>query len=133
MTIDRWDHYTIRSKDIDASWRFYEQVLGLRIIERTGTPWKAYKAHIGNLEIVHCFQASDEMEEAFAKYPNSEDARGYMTGRIHHVEFWASDLDGFKARLTQHGVQFSERKLPDKYQVGMTDPDGIQVNLNFEI
>lgn len=133
MTIDRWDHYTVRSGDIDASWFFYETILGLRVTERPGMPWRAYKAHIGDLEVVHCFQASEEMEAIFALYPDAEDLQGWNTGRIHHVEFWASDLEGFKTRLTQHGIKFSERKLPDKYQVGMTDPDGIQVNLNFPL
>ena len=83
--------------------------------ERTGAPWKAYKASIGEVEVVHCFQASEEMEAIFAQYPGEDVLKGWNTGRIHHVEFWAKDLDGFKARLEANGVTFTERKLPDKY------------------
>ena len=53
--------------------------------------------------------------------------------QIHHVEFWASDLQEIRERLSTHGVAVTERTLPDKHQLHMTDPDGIQVNLNFPL
>jgi hypothetical protein len=49
------------------------------------------------------------------------------------VEFWASGLTEVRARLAQHQVEVTERTLPDKHQLHMVDPDGIQVNLNFSL
>ena len=131
MPIISPDHYTVRSRDIDASWKFYEQVLGLQVRKRD-VPMPAFIVSIWpDRQVVHVFQASDDMEAIFAKYPSADELKGWNTGRIHHVEFWATGLAAFKERWQSQGVSFTERMLPDKYQVGLVDPDGITVNLNF--
>jgi catechol 2,3-dioxygenase-like lactoylglutathione lyase family enzyme len=133
MPITDWDHYTVRSKDATASWAFYEQALGLNVRKREGFAIPACLVSIGDREVVHVFQASPEMEAIFAKLPPAEQLEGWTTGRLHHVEFWASDLQAVRERLSAHGVAVTERTLPDKHQLHMTDPDGIQVNLNFPL
>ncbi len=133
MPIVRWDHYTVRSKDAAASRAFYEEALGLNARVREGFAVPAFIVSIGDLEVVHVFQASSEMEAIFARMPSSEEVQGWNTGRLHHVEFWASGLAEVRARLASHGVAVTERTLPDKHQLHMTDPDGIQVNLNFPL
>jgi catechol 2,3-dioxygenase-like lactoylglutathione lyase family enzyme len=134
MPITRFDHYTIRSADVDASWRFYEQVLGLSVRERTGFPVKAFIASAGDTEVVHCFQATPEVDAAIRQiaYPASE-AMPWRTARLQHVEFWATDLAAMKQRWDGGGVTYTERTLPDKHQVGIIDPDEIVVNLNFSL
>jgi catechol 2,3-dioxygenase-like lactoylglutathione lyase family enzyme len=133
MPITEWDHYTVRSKDAAASWAFYEQALGLNVRKREGFSVPAFIVSIGDREVVHVFQASAEMEAIFARLPAAEELQGWNTGRLHHVEFWATDLESMRARLVAHGVAVKERKLPDKYQVQTNDPDGIEVNLNFPL
>ena len=135
MPITAWDHYTIRANDLDTTWRFYEHALGLRIEERKGLPPGVRGAivFLGDAQVVHMFQASDEMQARFAKMPGHEQNGGWNTGRLHHVEFWATGLKEMRDRLAGQGVSFTERTLADKHQVGMYDPDGIQVNLNFPL
>jgi|SRR5579864_5275576 len=133
MPITEFDHYTVRSKDVTASWAFYEQALGLNVRKREGFPVPAFIVSIGTREVVHVFQASAEMEAIFAKMPSSEALEGWNTGRLHHVEFWATNLTGVRERLANNHVQVTERTLPDKHQLHMDDPDGIQVNLNFPL
>jgi len=133
MPITAWDHYTVRSKDATASWAFYEQALGLNVRAREGFRVPAFIVSIGDREVVHVFQASPEMEAVFAKLPPTDQLEGWNTGRLHHVEFWAIDLRAMRARLAAHGVAVQERTLPDKYQLQMNDPDGIEVNLNFPL
>jgi len=131
MPIISPDHYTVRSRDIDASWKFYEDVLGLRVRKRD-VPVPAFIVSIWpDRQVVHVFASSPEQEEVFAKYPSVEDLKGLNTGRILHVEFWATGLNEFRDRFKAMGVPFTERMLPDKYQVGVMDPDNIQVNINF--
>jgi len=132
MPITDWDHYTVRSRDYQASWAFYEQALGLKLRKREGFAVPAFIVSIGEREVVHVFQASPEMESIFARMP-TERLEGWNTGRLHHVEFWATDLSGMRARLAAQGVSVQERTLPDKHQLQMNDPDGIQVNLNFPL
>lgn len=133
MAISDFDHYTVRTANHDASWRFYEQVLGLTVRKREGTPVPAFKVSIGEREVVHVFQASPEMEAVFGRYPSAEALEGWNTGRLHHVEFWATGLAEMKQRFAREGVAIVERTLPDKHQVAMRDPDGIAVNLNFPL
>ncbi len=131
--ISDFDHYTVRSSDHDASWRFYERALGLTVRRREGAPVPAFKVSIGEREVVHVFQAAPEMEAIFAKLPPASELEGWNTGRLHHVEFWATGLAETKERLAREGVQIVERTLADKHQVQMYDPDGIAVNLNFPL
>jgi catechol 2,3-dioxygenase-like lactoylglutathione lyase family enzyme len=133
MPITAWDHYTVRSRDAAASWAFYEQALGLEVRKREGFAVPAFIVSIGDREVVHVFQAAPEMEAIFARLPSPEQLDGFTTGRLHHVEFWASDLEDMRARLATAGVDVKERTLPDKHQLQMTDPDGIAVNLNFRL
>jgi catechol 2,3-dioxygenase-like lactoylglutathione lyase family enzyme len=131
MAIVEWDHYTVRSRDAVASWAFYEQALGLNVRKREGFALPAFIVSIGEREVVHVFQASAEMEVIFARLPAPEQLEGWTTGRLHHVEFWAADVTAMRLRLATNGVAVKERTLPDKHQLSMTDPDGVQVNLNF--
>ena len=131
--ISDFDHYTVRSSDHEASWRFYEQALGLTVRKCEGAPVPAFKVSIGEREVVHVFQAAPEMEARFAKLPPAQELQGWNTGRLHHVEFWATGLAEMKERLAQERVQFVERTLADKHQAQTYDPDGIAVNLNFAL
>ena len=134
MPISAFDHYTVRSADVDASWRFYEQALGLNVRRREGFPVPAFIVSIGDREVVHVFQASPEMEAVFARMaPRDDETAQWRTGRLHHVEFWATGLAEMRARLAAAGVAFRERTLPDKHQLNLTDPDGIQVGINFPL
>ena len=133
MPIVEWDHYTVRSRDAAASQAFYEQALGLNVRKREGFAVPAFIVSIAEREVVHVFQASPEMEAIFARMPSSDQLEGWNTGRLHHVEFWAREVSAVRQRLASHGVTVTERQLPDKLQLQMTDPDGIQVNLNFPL
>ena len=133
MPITAWDHYTVRSKNAAASWAYYEQALGLNVRKREGFAVPAFIVSVGDHEVVHVFQASVEMEAIFARLPPAQELQGWNTGRLHHVEFWATDLAAVRAQLAAHGVLVTERTLPDKHQLQTTDPDGIQINLNFPL
>ncbi len=133
MPLVEWDHYTVRSHDTNASWASYEQALGLNVRKREGFSLPAFIVSIGDREVVHVFQASAEMENIFSRMPGSDELQGWTTGRLHHAEFWATNLESMRSQLAAHGVAVDERKLPDKYQLHMRDPDGIQVNLNFPL
>lgn len=133
MPINSFDHYTVRSADIEASWRFYEQTLGLRVVERQVPNGRAARVQIGDTDVVHIFQATPEMEAIFARMPSREALAGWNTGRLHHVEFWATGLPETRDRLNRAGAPFSEATLADKHQLRLTDPDGIGVNLNFPL
>jgi catechol 2,3-dioxygenase-like lactoylglutathione lyase family enzyme len=134
MSLTAFDHYTLSCSDVDATWRFYEEALGLKVTDRPGFPVKAAIVWIGDTQVVHMFQARPEADAIFDRIkPRDDDSKQYPTGRILHVEFWAQDLVGMRSRLDSAGVEYAERTLPDKHQVTMEDPDGIHVGLNFPL
>ena len=134
MGITRFDHYTVRSSNLEASWRFYERVLGLSVRTREGFPVPACIVSANGVEVVHIFQANPEVDAALQRLASvKEEGVTWSTGRLMHVEFWAAGLAEMKRGWTAAGVTFTERTLPDKHQVGLKDPDHIIVNLNFPL
>jgi catechol 2,3-dioxygenase-like lactoylglutathione lyase family enzyme len=134
MTIEAFDHYTIRANDLEATWRFYAEVLGFRVEQRANFPGKAAVVWIGDSQVVHVFQASDEMQAVFARLAAPDEAtRQWRTGRLQHVGFWATDHWAMKSRFDRHGVPYRESTLPDKHQLVVHDPDEIEIEINFPL
>jgi catechol 2,3-dioxygenase-like lactoylglutathione lyase family enzyme len=133
LTITGWDHYTLRCNDLQASWRFYADVLGLRVAERPGMPVPAAIVYLGDMMLIHLFQATPEQEAEFAPLPGPE--AKWATGRLHHVALQCRDLPGMRARLQQHGVGFTERTLTaaSKHLVLLKDPSGVEMELAFSL
>ena len=89
-------------------------------------------AHIGDVQVVHLFQATSEQDAVFGRMtPPDAEAASWLTGRLQHVGFWATDIGGMRARLQDQSVAFRERTLPDKHQFVLRDPDGIEIEVNF--
>lgn len=132
MTINAFDHYTIRAADLKASWRFYEKALGLRCEARAGASATAARIFIGDVEVVNLFQATPEQEAIFSRMaPPDAEAENWRTGGLQHVGFWATGIVAMRARLEDKGVPFRERTLPDKTPFVLKDPDGIEIEVNF--
>ena len=133
MPIEAFDHYTLRCADFQKSWRFYEDVLGLRVTERPGVNVPAAIVYLGDMMLIHMFQAAPEMEAIFArlKAPDAEAAQ-WGTGRLHHIAFGASGLKEMRQRLTDNGFPFRELTLPTiKHLILVKDPDNVEIELAF--
>ena len=55
------------------------------------------------------------------------------TGRLDHIAFAATDVDGMRKRLQTRNVKFRESMVPrtGDTQFFLYDPDGVGVELNF--
>ncbi len=55
------------------------------------------------------------------------------TGRLDHVAFAATDVEGMRRRLQGKNVKFREQIVPrtGDTQIFLYDPDGVGVELNF--
>ncbi|HWO72192.1 MAG TPA: VOC family protein [Dehalococcoidia bacterium] len=134
MPLTGFDHYTVRASDLQRTWRFYEEVLGLRVEKREGGSAPGCIAYVGDAQIAHIFQATPEQEAVFSRiqYPD-EETRSWPSGRLQHVGFWATGVPEFRARLQANNVPFRERAMPDKYQFALRDPDGLEIEVNFPL
>jgi catechol 2,3-dioxygenase-like lactoylglutathione lyase family enzyme len=136
VTIVAFDHFTVRCADLQASWNFYQEVLGLRVTERTGINIPAAIVSMGDAMLVHLFQADPGQEAIFARLKVSDpEAAQWGTGRLHHVALQATGLPEIRQRLTDAGIAFTERTLTrlSKHLVLVKDPDNVEIELSFAL
>ncbi len=119
MAVESLDHFTINTADLEASVRFYEDILGFASGERPAFTFPGAWLYCGEKPVVHLIGGSSSV------------ATG--TGSVDHIAFRATDIEGFRARLGTGGVEFRERQVPDMplSQIFLTDPDGVVIELNF--
>ena len=119
------------SSDTGRAQQFYSDVLGLRVEERPGMPVPAAIVYLGDMMLIHLFQATPEQEEAFGTLPGP-DAQ-WATGRLHHVALQARGLSEIRSRLQASGIGFTERTLrgAGKHLILLKDPSGVEMELAF--
>ncbi len=136
MPITHFDHITIRAHDIDASARFYQDVMGFRIKTLNDFAFPFRLLFLGDQALVHLLGAGPELDEFLARNAPSYAAgieRG--TGNLEHIALNATGLADFVARLQDAHVSFVQRTLANHgvVQLLFSDLDGIEIELNFPV
>jgi catechol 2,3-dioxygenase-like lactoylglutathione lyase family enzyme len=141
MAITSFDHFTVRCADLQKSWRFYEDILGVRVEKREPPPGRegafpdAAIGYFSNGEwFVHLFQATSEQDAVFARMlPQDDDMAKWRTGRMHHVSVKATGYADTTARLNAQGIAYREFTPGDgRHIVQFQDPDGVELELTFQ-
>lgn len=119
MAITSLDHYTINTLDLDATIRFYVEVMGFENGERPPFSFPGAWLYCEGRPVVHLIGG---------KAPD-----GAGAGAIDHIAFRAGGLGEFLRRLEDRGVAYSERDVPGAgiHQVFLSDPSGISVEVCF--
>lgn len=122
MPIDQLQHVNIRCADLTRSRDFYVNLLGLVDGYRPPFASVGHWLYIGDLPAVHLVQRTGAGDAPTGG------------GAVHHIAFRGVGLDEMKARLTAHAVPYVEDVVPldGSIQLFIHDPDGVQVELNFE-
>lgn len=132
MPVDDLSHYLVRANDIEATRNFYMTVLGFEVMPRPDLPFPGYWLGTGGKTLVHVAQHG--VAQAAVYYLGSPaHAATDNTGAIDHIAFVASDPQAMAASFEQLGVPFRRRFLRESalYQLFVTDPNGLVVELNF--
>ena len=121
-------HTAIRTADLDATVRFYTEVLGMIVAERPpiGFPGAWLKpAQAGADAIIHVY-AGDAAREADGSVRTG-------TGAIDHVSVVCQGYHQFRARFEQFALPYRENLVPATplWQLFIYDPNGIQLELTF--
>lgn len=124
MALEGLDHFTIRvvPEQLGAVRCFYVEVLGLTEGARPGFSFPGHWLYLGGRPVVHLAgRAADDL-------PQSAE-----TGSIDHIAFSARGLERMRAHLRELGTEFREQPVPGQalYQLFLTDPAGILVELNY--
>ena len=119
MSIERLDHFTIRTRDLEGTRRFYAEILGFEVGPRPDFPFPGLWLYRGEAPLVHVVGVESDAA------PD--------TGRLDHVAFMGSDITAMRRRFEEAGVAFQERVVPTLglAQLFVRDPNGIKIELNF--
>jgi catechol 2,3-dioxygenase-like lactoylglutathione lyase family enzyme len=141
MDIKRVDHYSIRTLDLEASRRFYTEVIGLKEGPRPPFDFPGYWLYSGeppkdlhsgsNYGMVHLMGVAPGL----TSYLGDKDAASLKggTGPLDHVAFAATGRAAMVERCQRHKVDFFERDVPllGLRQMVIKDPDGVTIELNY--
>jgi catechol 2,3-dioxygenase-like lactoylglutathione lyase family enzyme len=139
MPVGKLDHYSIRTLDVEASRRFYTDVMGFEVGFRppfdfpglwlyNGAP---YPASCG---VVHIVGVDPANPQGLKDYLGDRDLGSLDgTGTVDHMAFAATGLADMRARLERHGIPYRERTVPSLglHQVFLEDPSRVTIELNY--
>ncbi|MGZ5037045.1 MAG: VOC family protein [Usitatibacter sp.] len=145
MDIKRVDHYSIRTLDLEASRRFYTEIIGLRAGPRppfdfpgfwlySGEPPADLRNGARNYGLVHLMGVDPDKPGSLDAYVGERKAAPEGgTGALDHVAFAATGRAAMVERCRRNGVSYFERAVPmlGLHQVFIKDPDGVTLELNY--
>ncbi len=120
MELQKLEHININVSDLDASVRFYENVLGMKRGDRPNFKSDGAWLYVGKTAVIHLTSGRCEPQVG--------------SGTLDHFAFRASGPDDFTENLKGQHIDFEERRVPEQqqYQVFFKDPDGITIEVVFE-
>jgi catechol 2,3-dioxygenase-like lactoylglutathione lyase family enzyme len=139
MPIGKLDHYSIRTLDIEASRRFYTEVMGFEVGFRPAFDFPGLWLYNGarhpeSYGVVHIIGIDLANPEGLKQYLGERDLSTLNgTGTVDHMAFAATDLSEMRERLERAAVPYRERTVPDLniHQVFLEDPSQVTIELNY--
>lgn len=138
MPINKLAHFSVRTTDIEASKRFYVDILGFKEGFRPPFEFPGLWLYRGGDEadfgVVHIIGIDRDDPAGLAAYLGDK-VEGSLHGSaaVDHLAFLATDLVDMYRRLNAAGLEFRERTVPSLglHQVFVEDPSGVTIELNF--
>lgn len=121
-------HVAIKAASLEATERFYCDVLGLTLAPRPPLKvpgiWLATRSPEANV-VIHVY-GGEVARSADGTHPVGGNA-------VDHVALSAHGFNDMKRSLSARAIPFRERPVPDSplWQLFVYDPNGIQLELNF--
>jgi catechol 2,3-dioxygenase-like lactoylglutathione lyase family enzyme len=143
MSIEKLDHYSIRTAEVQRAILFYGQALGFTTGPRPPFPFSGAwlyattpEGEITGSGVVHLVEVSGGNSAGLDDYLGVKAVSvgtDSGTGNLDHIAFVASDIAETYDRLAQHQIAFRQRKVPtmELHQIFIEDPDGVTIELNY--
>jgi catechol 2,3-dioxygenase-like lactoylglutathione lyase family enzyme len=130
MPLGGLQHYTIEPQDLERTKDFYVDVLGLEVGDRPPLDFPGYWLYSGGSATVHLMGTRKARKGIVVR---GTEKKYEDTGRLDHIAFAATDVDGVRRRLKAKNISFREQTVPRSgdTQIFLYDPDGVGVELNF--
>lgn len=119
--LERMDHFTIVSDDLEVTQRFYVDLLGLHEGPRPDFPQPGHWFYIGDQAVLHVISVRC--------MPSPR------RGVLDHMAFRAHGLAATLDRLDAAGIRYRIFRTPGTtrtWQVFFDDPNGVELELDFD-
>lgn len=120
MAIVAMNHFTVLTKDLDATRDFYIGLLGLTEGQRPDLGFPGIWLYAAGQAVLH----------VIAGRALPPDPRGVLD----HMAFSAKDLPATAGKLKARGIAYDLRRQPESgtWQLFCLDPSGARVELDFD-
>lgn len=133
------NHFSIRTTDLDASRRFYADVLGLTVGPRPSFPFPGIWMYGGDHSnvanaVVHLIGIDPDNPEGLKAYLGDIDvAKLHGSGAVDHIAFFTDGLADMIDHTAALGVIARHRTVPSigLHQMFLDDPSGVVIELNY--
>jgi catechol 2,3-dioxygenase-like lactoylglutathione lyase family enzyme len=139
MPIGKLDHYSIRTLDVEASRRFYTEVMGFQVGFRPPFSFPGLwlyndKPYPESYGVVHIIGVDLNDPAGLKEYLGDRDLDSLNgTGTVDHMAFAATGLADMRERLKRNKIEYRERTVPSLgiHQVFIQDPSQVTIELNY--
>jgi catechol 2,3-dioxygenase-like lactoylglutathione lyase family enzyme len=130
MSVTAIEHVLVLSDDIEATRRFYCEVVGLRVGERPPLEFPGYWLYAGATPCLHIAERKPYLTHAaWIGLTTPHEPPGL--GPVDHIAFEASDYESVNARIERSGCAAVRNVVPGgPRQLFVDDPNGVRVELN---
>jgi catechol 2,3-dioxygenase-like lactoylglutathione lyase family enzyme len=133
------NHFSIRTTELEASRRFYADVLGLTVGPRPDFPFPGLWMYGGPHDdvanaVVHLIGIDRSDPQGLQQYLGDRDESALSgSGAVDHIAFFSEGLAAMHARLKSLGMPCRERTVPSigLHQLFLDDPSGVVIELNY--
>jgi catechol 2,3-dioxygenase-like lactoylglutathione lyase family enzyme len=133
------NHFSIRTLDLEASRKFYTEVMGFSVGPRPNFPFPGLWIYSGSHDsyanaVVHIIGIDLNDPEGLKQYLGDRDLDSLKgTGTVDHIAFFATGRAEMLARLRAQSVLFREREVPSLglHQIFLEDPSQVTIELNY--
>jgi catechol 2,3-dioxygenase-like lactoylglutathione lyase family enzyme len=123
MSVGVLDHFNLRTRQLAATVKFYQDVLGLKNGARPNFAFPGAWLYSEGRPVVHLVDIAPTDE------PQKPDS-----GVVHHIAFVSTGFNDMKQRLSAKGVKFETLEVPggEYWQIFVRDPNGVMIELNYD-
>lgn len=131
MSIQRLDHFTLRTPAVAATVAFYQHVIGLAPGPRPAFRFPGAWLYAGSQPVLHIAEVGDKQDQLEAYLGRRDTGSG--SGCLDHVSLRGSELAATQQHLLALGQPFRERVVPEinEHQLFLQDPNGVTIELIF--
>ena len=139
MPVGKLDHYSIRTLDVEASRRFYTEIMGFQAGFRPPFNFPGLwlyndRPYPESYGVVHIIGVDLNDPQGLKDYLGDRDLDSLKgTGTVDHMAFAATGLADMRVRLQRLNVPYRERTVPELglHQVFFEDPSSVTIELNY--